>query len=140
LMLTCSTTVGRTPGHTDVSLWYVVKSDRHRSLQWSSDEFNAVRWFGLTDAPVTRSDPHLGRFLRKYASGSVRSTGRHNASRTPRVSRQPGSSTNTECLGRCCTSWPTGPCCTVTWGEAGGGTSRAGRNSRNGARRRRDLR
>lgn len=32
LMVTCTETVGRTSGHTDVSLWYVVNVPRSRSL------------------------------------------------------------------------------------------------------------
>src|SRR5688572_27026789 len=79
LMVTCSSTVGLTAGHTDVSLWYVVNEDRSRPLQWDVEEFNSVRWFGFTEAPILHSDPHLGRFLKKLAlthalrSGQARS-------------------------------------------------------------------
>ena len=69
LMLTCSVTVGLTAGHTDVSLWYVVHGDRRQPLHFDTGEFNAVRWFTFADAPVSRSDPHLGRFLSKLARG-----------------------------------------------------------------------
>ncbi len=67
LLVTCSTTVGLTAGHTDVSLWYVVNGDRSRQLRWDTEEFNSVKWFTFADAPISRSDPHLGRFLRKLA-------------------------------------------------------------------------
>jgi 8-oxo-dGTP diphosphatase len=67
LLVTCSTTVGLTAGHTDVSLWYVVNEDHHRELLWDIEEFNAVKWFAFTDVPLSRSDPHLGRFLKKLA-------------------------------------------------------------------------
>lgn len=70
LMLTCSQTVGLTAGHTDVSLWYVIDANRQVPLGFDTDEFNAVRWFHFSEAPVTRSDPHLGRFLRKLATRS----------------------------------------------------------------------
>ena len=37
-MVTVTTTVGRTPGHTDVSLWYVVNGRRTAPLTWDEDE------------------------------------------------------------------------------------------------------
>lgn len=67
LMVTCSSTVGLTAGHIDVSLWYVVHEGRSRPLRWDTDEFHAVKWFAFTEAPFSRSDPHLGRFLKKLA-------------------------------------------------------------------------
>jgi 8-oxo-dGTP diphosphatase len=67
LFVTCSTTVGLTAGHTDVSLWYVVNEDRNRQLLWDAEEFNSVKWFTFANAPISRSDPHLSRFLRKLA-------------------------------------------------------------------------
>lgn len=65
LMVTCSVTVGLTAGHTDVSLWYVVHGDRRRPIHFDTGEFHSVQWFAFADAPVFRSDPHLGRFLSK---------------------------------------------------------------------------
>lgn len=67
IMITCSTTVGLTAGHTDVSLWYVVNGERGRPIAYDTSEFNSVRWFSFAEAPVDRSDPHLGRFLDKLA-------------------------------------------------------------------------
>jgi 8-oxo-dGTP diphosphatase len=67
LMLTCSVTVGSSAGHTDVSLWYVVRGDRRQPLHYDTGEFNAVQWFTFAAAPIDRSDPHLSRFLRKLA-------------------------------------------------------------------------
>lgn len=64
-MVTVTTTVGRTAGHTDVSLWYVVQGSRATPLKWNQHEFNEARWFAFTEAPLERSDPHLGRFLAK---------------------------------------------------------------------------
>ncbi len=83
LMVTCSTTVGLTAGHTDVSLWYVVSGDRRKLIHFDTGEFNSVRWFAFADAPLSRSDPHLGRFLRKLAQ-----TGR--STRSPEKARAPG--------------------------------------------------
>ncbi|MFC4310088.1 NUDIX domain-containing protein [Steroidobacter flavus] len=65
LMLTVSQTVGITAGHTDVSLWYVLNGDRRVPLKFDTEEFYSVRWFHFDEAPVSRSDPHLSRFLRK---------------------------------------------------------------------------
>lgn len=65
LMLTCSETVGLTAGHTDVSLWYVVRASRHAPMQFDAGEFHGVRWFAFDGVPLARSDPHLGRFLDK---------------------------------------------------------------------------
>ena len=81
LMLTISETVGITAGHTDVSLWYVVNADRRLALEFDADEFHSVQWFHFSEAPVSRSDPHLGRFLEKLAltSRSIRSRAQRRA-------------------------------------------------------------
>ncbi len=68
--LTCTTTVGLTAGHEDVSLWYVLHGDRHAPLpRFDAGEFEAVRWFAFDEVPLQRSDPHMGRFLGKLRSG-----------------------------------------------------------------------
>ena len=72
LMLTCSTTVGLTAGHIDVSLWYVVHVEHDQPIRFDAQEFHSVQWFAYEDAPFARSDPHLKPFLRKLAS-----SGRH---------------------------------------------------------------
>lgn len=66
LMITCADTVGLTEGHTDVSLWYVVHAARSQSMHFDTGEFNAIRWFAFADIPLTRSDPHIGRFIEKH--------------------------------------------------------------------------
>lgn len=65
LMLTSTETVGTTAGHIDVSLWYVIDADRGVSLGFDAEEFHAIRWFHFAEAPVSRSDPQLARFLAK---------------------------------------------------------------------------
>ncbi|MEO8062493.1 MAG: NUDIX domain-containing protein [Pseudomonadota bacterium] len=65
LMVTVTNTVGLTPGHTDVSLWYTVNANQHQPLSFSREEFHEVRWFDLSAAPLGRSDPHLSRFIAK---------------------------------------------------------------------------
>jgi 8-oxo-dGTP diphosphatase len=65
LFLTVTETVGKTAGHTDVSLWYVLKGDRTRTLAYDRSEFHGVRWFHRDDVPLGRADPHMARFLKK---------------------------------------------------------------------------
>ena len=67
LMLT-TTTVGLTAGHTDVSLWYVVRVNRNQEMSFDEQEFNEVRWFSYDDGPLDRTDPHMHRFLEKLRS------------------------------------------------------------------------
>ncbi|HEV7358036.1 MAG TPA: NUDIX hydrolase [Steroidobacteraceae bacterium] len=65
LMVTCTTTVGLTAGHVDVSLWYVVMADRNQDIQFDRQEFARVKWFRYSGVPLDQSDPHLARFLAK---------------------------------------------------------------------------
>lgn len=70
LMITCTTTVGLTPGHVDVSLWYVVTAPRTQMVQADEQEFARLCWYPYSEAPLHQSDPHLGRFLTKLRSKS----------------------------------------------------------------------
>jgi 8-oxo-dGTP diphosphatase len=70
LMITCTTTVGLTAGHVDVSLWYVVTAARAQPITYDKHEFAGVRWFPYSDVPFHRSDPHLARFLAKLGSNN----------------------------------------------------------------------
>jgi len=65
LMLSRSETVGLTAGHTDVSLWYWLRIPRQQALRHDPQEFHGLNWFGIDALPLARSDPHLGRFVRK---------------------------------------------------------------------------
>ena len=51
--------------HTDVSLWYVLRGDSTRELDFDPAEFHRVRWFHFDEIPFERSDPHLQRFIAK---------------------------------------------------------------------------
>lgn len=82
LMLTTSETVGITAGHTDVSLWYVINADRRLAVEFDPGEFHSVQWFHFSEAPVSRSDPHLTRFLGKLAL-TTRSTRSRAKTRAP---------------------------------------------------------
>lgn len=65
LFVTLTDTVGKTAGHTDVSLWYVIRGDRATRLQFDDSEFNAAKWFHMDDVPLDRTDRHMSRFLQK---------------------------------------------------------------------------
>lgn len=65
LFLTSTLTVGLTAGHTDVSLWYVLKGNSHKAYEFEKDEFNDIRWFPLDEIPYEKSDPHMERFIQK---------------------------------------------------------------------------
>ncbi|MBC3908011.1 NUDIX hydrolase [Undibacterium umbellatum] len=67
LFLTITTTVGLTAGHTDVSLWYVVRASRYQNFQYDESEFRDARWFPFDEVPLERTDPHMKRFLTKLA-------------------------------------------------------------------------
>jgi 8-oxo-dGTP pyrophosphatase MutT (NUDIX family) len=73
LMVTRTTTVGLSAGHVDVSLWYVVHATRNQPMVYDAHEFERVKWFALSEAPLDRSDPHLGRFILKLRSAANRS-------------------------------------------------------------------
>ncbi len=65
IFLTVTETVGLTAGHTDVSLWYVLRGDRTEQLSFDGSEFREVRWFHRNQVPLDRSDPHIERFMSK---------------------------------------------------------------------------
>ncbi len=71
VFLSVSKTVGKTPGHIDVSLWYVLAGDRQQALETDDSEFNSVRWFRRDQLPLRRTDPHLHRFGQKLAHLSI---------------------------------------------------------------------
>ena len=59
------TRVGGDGGHTDVSLWYLLRGDSSRAIEFDRGEFYGVRWFGFDEIPFERSDPHMRRFVEK---------------------------------------------------------------------------
>ncbi|MCR9259553.1 MAG: NUDIX hydrolase [Pseudomonadaceae bacterium] len=65
VFLTITETVGKTAGHTDVSIWYVLRGNRHSELVFDTTEFHSIRWFHRDDVPFDRTDKHMGRFLQK---------------------------------------------------------------------------
>jgi 8-oxo-dGTP pyrophosphatase MutT (NUDIX family) len=65
LFITSTGTVGLTSGHTDISLWYLVKGTEGQKFKYTDEEFSSVRWFTLDDIPLEKSDPHMQRFITK---------------------------------------------------------------------------
>ncbi|GAB3815247.1 NUDIX domain-containing protein [Micromonospora zhanjiangensis] len=66
--LTVTRTIGIDAGHTDVSLWFVVRLRQDQPLTLDPGEFREARWWSPTDlraADPTHFDPHLTRFLTK---------------------------------------------------------------------------
>lgn len=69
LFLTQTVTVGKTAGHTDVSLWYVLRADSEKEIMYDSGEFNGYRWFPYEEILATnieKFDPHMHRFTMKW--------------------------------------------------------------------------
>ncbi|MEM9400136.1 MAG: NUDIX hydrolase [Verrucomicrobiota bacterium] len=65
LFITSTVTVGRTAGHTDISLWYVLKGGRNLDINSDRSEFQSICWFKKDRVPLDRTDPHIDRFISK---------------------------------------------------------------------------
>jgi 8-oxo-dGTP diphosphatase len=68
LMVSQTTTVGISAGHTDVSLWYLVQGDAEAPLEGDVSEFAGSRWWTFDEvlaADPAILDPHLQRFTAK---------------------------------------------------------------------------
>lgn len=69
--ITVTETVGLTPGHTDVSLWYLLKASAHDFIKFDKAEFNEVEWFKfreILESDQTIFDPHMLRFTKKLVA------------------------------------------------------------------------
>ncbi len=65
LFLSITETVGKTAGHTDVSIWYTLKGDRSEKVVIDDSEFHRAQWFHKDEIPLERTDRHMERFLSK---------------------------------------------------------------------------
>lgn len=65
LFLTSTVTTGLTFGHTDVSLWYVLKGNVKNDYKFDKREFKSIYWFGFDEIPYEKADPHMQRFIQK---------------------------------------------------------------------------
>ncbi len=66
IFLTSTQTNGFTGVHIDVSLWYILKADSGAFLDFDKEEFHDVAWFDMDNIPYSKSDPHMGRFIKKF--------------------------------------------------------------------------
>lgn len=69
--ITVTETVGLTPGHTDVSLWYLLKGSVHDFIPFDKREFNDIEWFTfkeILESEQSIFDPHMHRFTKKLTS------------------------------------------------------------------------
>ncbi len=71
--LTVTPTVGLTPGHIDVSMWYLLRGNVHDFLRYNkkTSEFYDTEWFNFKE--ILETDPiifdaHLHRFVGKLAA------------------------------------------------------------------------
>ena len=64
LFLTVTETVGKTAGHTDVSIWYALRGRRDAELSFDMSEFHTIRWFEKDEVPIDRTDKNMEKFLR----------------------------------------------------------------------------
>lgn len=60
---------GRTYGRTYRRFtWYVIHLGRTQRMKFDENEFYDIRWLPFAEAPLHRSDPHLGRFIKKLCA------------------------------------------------------------------------
>ncbi len=72
--ITQTVTVGKTAGHTDVSLWYVLKADSTKKVTYDPGEFNGCRWFDYEEilkTDIINLDPHIHRFANKLVMSDL---------------------------------------------------------------------
>lgn len=68
LFVSVTETVGLTPGHIDVSLWYLLRGSIHNTPKYDRSEFSDVEWYTFDEIFETNPiifDPHLQRFTTK---------------------------------------------------------------------------
>lgn len=68
--ITSNRTVGLTPGHVDISLWYLLRGNVYEHLHYDKSEFYDTEWYTFRE--ILESDPaifdtHLQRFTQKVA-------------------------------------------------------------------------
>jgi 8-oxo-dGTP diphosphatase len=70
LFVTVTKTVGLTAGHTDVSLWYVLRGESYMLPDFERREFTDMNWFGVDEilnSYPSIFDPHMQRFTQKLS-------------------------------------------------------------------------
>jgi 8-oxo-dGTP diphosphatase len=80
LFITVTRTVGLTPGHLDVSLWYLLRGSIHDTVRYDRSEFTDVEWYTFDEILQTDPlifDPHLQRFTAKLAKHLTYKSGQY---------------------------------------------------------------
>lgn len=73
VFITQTNTVGKTSGHVDVNLWYVLEGSSNSSFDLETDEFNSTRWFSISEITDLKTDAYMDRFLGKMQSYIIKS-------------------------------------------------------------------
>jgi 8-oxo-dGTP pyrophosphatase MutT (NUDIX family) len=66
--ITQTKTVNIDAGHTDVSLWYLLKGSSSKKLKFDSKEFNSYKWLTLEEIlnmDIKMFNPNMHRFVKK---------------------------------------------------------------------------
>lgn len=66
--ITITTTVGKTAGHIDVSLWYLIEANSEDPIQYDPGEFNGYKWWTydeIINTNISLFDPHMHRLIQK---------------------------------------------------------------------------
>jgi 8-oxo-dGTP diphosphatase len=71
VFLTVTKTVGQSAGHTDISLWYILKGSSSISYAFDQEEFVQICWFSSSQIPYNKCDPHMKRCIEKLNSIGV---------------------------------------------------------------------
>ena len=69
--ITQTITVNIGAGHTDVSLWYLLKGNSEVEITYDKNEFNGYKWFDydeILSMNINNLDPHMHRFVEKLLS------------------------------------------------------------------------
>jgi 8-oxo-dGTP pyrophosphatase MutT (NUDIX family) len=69
--ITVTKTIGLTAGHTDVSLWYLLRGNVHEFINFDRSEFSDIEWYTFDEilqSDPTIFDPHMQRFTKKLAA------------------------------------------------------------------------
>jgi 8-oxo-dGTP diphosphatase len=69
--ITVTETVNIEAGHTDVSLWYLVRGDSTKKFNFDKKEMNGYKWFSFEEILRSKSyafDPQMKRFTKKLLS------------------------------------------------------------------------
>jgi len=71
IFVTVTKTINTSSPHTDVSLWYLLKGDSTKKLDYDTREFNGYKWVSSEEIlamDIKTLDPHLHRLVKKLTA------------------------------------------------------------------------